>query len=67
MAVILRNMSLSPQLQLFHVNYPPQNRTCIHNAVSVVKAMSVGEKQLLSQVVKLVKLLLVMPVTNAIS
>ena len=29
--------------------------------------MSVGEKQLLSQVVKLMKLLLVMPATNAIS
>ena len=29
--------------------------------------MSVGEKQLLSQVVKLVRLLLVMPDTNAIS
>ena len=58
---------LITQLHLFHANYPPEKRTCIHDAVSVVKGMSVGEKQLLSQVVKLVKLLPVMPATNAIS
>ena len=58
---------LITQLRLFHANYPPEKRTCIHDAVSVVKGMSIGEKQLLSQVVKLVKLLLVMPATNAIS
>ena len=58
---------LITQLHLFHAHYPPEKRTCIHDAVSVVKGMSVGEKQLLSQVVKVVKLLLVMPATNAIS
>ena len=57
---------LITQLRLFHANYPFEKRTCIHNAVSVVKGMLVREKQLLSQVVKLVKLL-VMPATNAIS
>ena len=40
---------------------------CVHDAVSVVKGMSVGEKQFLCQVVKLVNLLLVMPAINAIS
>ena len=58
---------LITQLCLFYANYPPEKRTCIHDAVSVVKGMSVGEKQLLYQVVKLMKLLLVMPATNAIS
>ena len=46
---------LITQLHLFHANYLPEKRTCIHDAVSVVKGMSVGEKQLLSQVVKLVR------------
>lgn len=55
------------QLRLFHANYPSEKRTCIHDVISVVKGMSVGEKQLLSQVVKLVNLLLVIPATNAIS
>ena len=58
---------LITQFHLFHANYPSEKRTCVHDAVFVVKGMSVGEKQLLSQVVKLVNLLLVMPATNAIS
>ena len=58
---------LITQLYLFHTNYPSEKRTCVHDAVAIVKDMSIGEKQLLSEVVKLVKLLLVMPATNAIS
>jgi len=66
MAVILKKISSSTQLLLFHANYPFEKRTCIHDTIALVKGMSVGEKQLMSEV-KLVKLLLVMPATNAIS
>lgn len=58
---------LITQLHLFHANYPSEKRTCIHDTIAVVKGMLVGEKQLLSEVVKFVKLLLVMLATNAIS
>ena len=55
------------QLSLFHANYPTTVRTYIHDIISLVRGMSVGERALMSQVVKLVCLLLVMPATNAIS
>ena len=47
---------LITQLHLFHANYPSEKRTCIHDTIAIMKSMSVGEKQLLSEVVKLVKL-----------
>ena len=39
----------------------------VHDIVSIVKDMSAGERDLLDQVVKLLRLLLVMPATNAVS
>ena len=39
----------------------------MHDIVSLVRDVSNEEKALLSQVIKLVRLLLVMPATNAIS
>ena len=59
--------TLMSQLHLFYANYPTEKRTCIYDILSLVKGMSVGEKLLMAQVVKLVRLLLVMPATNAIS
>ena len=62
--------TLLTQLHLFHSNYrgySADKRTCIHDIVSLVKDMSVGEKVLIDQVMKLIRLVLVMPATNAIS
>ena len=59
--------TLKTQLSLFHANYPSTARTCIHDVASLVRGMSVGERALMSQVVKIICLLLDMPATNAIS
>lgn len=59
--------SLLTQLHVFHTNYPMEMRSNVHDIASIVRDMSNGEKALLSQVIKLVRLLLVMPATNAIS
>ena len=59
--------TLLTQLQLFHTNFPVEQKTTIHDVVSIVKGMSVGERAMLSEVVKLVRLLLVMPAMNAVS
>ena len=55
--------SLLAQLHVLCTKYPTEMRSDI---VSLVRDMSNGEKALLSQVIKLVRLLLVMPATNAI-
>ena len=59
--------SLLTQLHVFRTNYPMEMRSNVHDIASIVRDMSNGEKALLSQVIKLVHLLLVMPATNAIS
>ena len=61
--------ALLAQLDLFHVNYPQSldQSTSVHDIVKIVQDMSVAEKVLLAEVVKLVRLLLVIPATNAIS
>ncbi len=59
--------TLLAQLQLFHTNFPVELTASIHDVVTVVKGMSAGEKALLAEVIKLVRLLLVMPATNAAS
>ncbi len=59
--------TLLAQLHLFHVNFPVKQTASVHDVVTVVKGMSVGEKALMAEVIKLVRLLLVMPATNAIS
>lgn len=56
---------LITQLRLFHANYTSKKRTCIHNAISIVKDMP-GKAVIVSSC-NLVNLLLVMPATNAIS
>ena len=48
---------------MFHSNYPADKKTCIYDIISLVNDMSTGEV-LLDQLVRLV---LVMPATNAIS
>ena len=59
--------TLLTQLCLFRTNYPAEKRNCIDDIVSLVKQMTVGEKVLMGQVLKLIRLVLVMPATNAIS
>ena len=59
---------LISQLQLFYSNYSlPSANASIHDVITLVKGFSTAEKDLMSQVVTLVQLLLVMPATNAIS
>ena len=57
---------LLTQLCLFRTNYPAEKINCIDDIVSLVKQMTVGEKVLMGQVLKLISLVLVMPATNAI-
>ena len=59
--------TLLAQLQLFRTNFPVEQKKTIHDIVSVMQGMSVGERAMLSEVVKLVRLLLVMPATNTVS
>jgi len=59
---------LISQLQIFHSNYSlPSANGSIHDVITLVQGFSAAEKDLMSQVVTLVKLVLVMPATNAIS
>ena len=59
---------LISQLQIFHSNYfLPSANGSIHDVIALVQGFSAAEKDLMSQVVTLVKLVLVMPATNAIS
>ena len=59
--------SLLTQLRVFRINYPTEMRSNVHDIASIVRVMSNGKKALLSQVIKFMHLLLVMPATNAIS
>ena len=55
-------------MQIFHSNYSlPSANGPIHNVIALVQGFSAAENDLMSQVVTLVKLVLVMPATNAIS
>ena len=58
---------LIAQLQTFHSNYHIKKDMCIKDFITFVKEMTGGQKQLLSEVVTVVRLLLVMPATNAAS
>ena len=64
---VFHKETLLIQLCLFRTNYPTEKRNCIDDIVSLVKQMTVGEKVLMGQVLKLIRLVLVMPATNAIS
>ena len=59
--------TLLAQLDLFHTNYPLEGNISVHDIIKIMKAMSVAEKALFAEVVKLVRLLLVIPATNAVS
>lgn len=58
---------LLTQLKLFHDNYSIEPSMSVHDVLQIVTGMSPAEKTLFSEVVKLVRLLLVMPATNAVS
>ena len=61
---------LVSQLQIFHQNYPLPSGSIsasIHDVITLVQGLSVAEKEFISEIVKVVQLLLVMPATNLIS
>ena len=55
------------QLHTFHTNYKIEANMNMYNVIKIVQGMSEPEKSLFSQVVKLTRLLLVIPATNAVS
>ena len=53
---------LISQLQIFHSNYSlPSANGIIHDVIALVQGLSAAKKDLMSQVVTLVKLVLVLP------
>ena len=59
--------ALLAQLHLLHTNYPLEGNISVHDIIKIVKDMSAAEKAIFVEVLKLVRLLLVIPATNAIS
>ena len=55
------------QLQTFHANFKIEDSMSIHNVIEMMKNMTEAQKNLFSEVVKLTRLLLVVPATNAVS
>ena len=55
------------QLKMFHTNYNIDTGMNLYSIVSLVKGMSAAKRSLFSQIVKVVRLLLLVPATNAIS
>ena len=49
------------------VNYTAMKNTCVHNVVQLVKGLSSAENVVRSEIVKVVRWLLVMPAANAVS
>ena len=60
-------IQLTAQLETYYTNYPAMKNKCQHDVLGLVKGFSPAEKTMLSEVMKMVRLLLVMPATNAIS
>ena len=58
---------LQVQLSTLHVNYSIKNETGIHGIIEVIKNMSAAERSLFSEVVKVIRIVLVAPATNSIS
>lgn len=58
---------LLTQLQMLHVNYSINTDSNLYSILTLVKGMSGAERSLYSQIVKVVRLFLVIPATNAIS
>jgi len=59
--------TLLAQLDSFHANYSFDQNATVHDIIPVVKGLSCGEKVLHAQVIKLVRMILVLPATNAVS
>ena len=59
--------TLQVQLSTFHVNYSIKEETGIHGVLEIVRSMSVAERSLFSEVVKVIRTVLVVPATNSIS
>ena len=60
--MIFHKIYLISQLQIFHSNYSlPSANGSIHDVIALVQGFSAAEKDLMSQVVTLVKLVLVIP------
>ena len=58
---------LQVQLITLHANYSIKNETGIHGIIEVIKNMSAAERSLFSEVVKVIRIVLVAPATNSIS
>ena len=59
--------ALLAQLKLLHSNYTVSSENAsVHDLVTLVQGFSSAEKAMVSQVVKLIRLLLVMPATNSV-
>ena len=59
--------ALQAQLHTFHTNYMTEEDIGIVGVIDILKNLSVAEKTLLSEVVKVVRTVLVSPATNAVS
>ncbi len=55
------------QLKMFHTNYNIDTGMNLYSIISLVKGMSAAERSIFSQIVKVVRLLLLVSATNAIS
>ena len=60
---------LLAQLQLFHTNYPTTagQSISVYDVIKTVQGMSVGERAIFVEMIKLLYLLMVIPATNAVS
>ena len=58
---------LKTQPALFHTNYSTEDHKSINDTIKLLQQTSAAEKSLLSEVIKVARLLLVMPATNAVS
>jgi len=59
--------TLQVQLSTFHANYSIKEETGIHGVLEIVRSMSVAERNLVSELVKVIRTVLVAPATNSIS
>ena len=54
---------LLTQLHLFHTNYPIEENKSVYNVIKTVQGMSVAEKAMFAEMIKLVCLIAVIPAT----
>ena len=58
---------LLTQLHLFHTNYASEENKSVYDVIKTVQVMSVAERAMFAEMIKLVCLIAVIPVTNAVS